>query len=55
MEYAIKCMKKMQTENIKAMEVKQGALDDLYAHLDEFHRTTVWQEVRQIVGLYKIW
>ena len=43
-EYSIKCMKKMQTEGIKAMSVKQDALDEIYAHFDEFHKTTVWQE-----------
>lgn len=43
-EYSVKCMKKMQSEGIKAMSVKQEALDEIYAHFDEFHRTTVWQE-----------
>ncbi|KAF2748392.1 FAD/NAD(P)-binding domain-containing protein [Sporormia fimetaria CBS 119925] len=43
-EYSIKCMKKMQTEGIKAMAVKQEALDEIYAHFDTFHKTTVWQE-----------
>ncbi|KAF2186725.1 FAD/NAD(P)-binding domain-containing protein [Zopfia rhizophila CBS 207.26] len=43
-EYSIKCMKKMQTEGIKSMAVKQEALDEIYAHFDEFHKTTVWQE-----------
>lgn len=43
-EYAIKMMRKMQTEGIVSMDVKQEALDDIYAHFDEFHKTTVWQE-----------
>ncbi|PVH95804.1 FAD/NAD(P)-binding domain-containing protein [Periconia macrospinosa] len=43
-EYSIKCMKKMQTEGIKSMAVKQEALDEIYAHFDEFHKNTVWQE-----------
>jgi len=43
-EYSIKCMKKMQSEGIKAMAVKQDALDAIYAHFDEFHKDTVWQE-----------
>lgn len=43
-EYSIKCMKKMQTEGIKAMAVKQEALDEIYAHFDTYHKTTVWQE-----------
>jgi len=37
-------MRKIQTETIKSIDVKQEALDDIYAHFDEFHKTTVWQE-----------
>jgi hypothetical protein len=37
-------MRKMQEEQIKSMDVKQEALDDIYAHFDEFHKKTVWQE-----------
>jgi hypothetical protein len=37
-------MKKIQTESIKSIDVRQDALDDIYAHFDEFHKTTVWQE-----------
>ncbi|KAL4808013.1 hypothetical protein BDV18DRAFT_167831 [Aspergillus unguis] len=43
-EYSVKCMRKMQTEGIKSMSVKQDALDDIYAHFDEFHKGTVWKE-----------
>ncbi|KAI1625804.1 hypothetical protein EDD37DRAFT_588822 [Exophiala viscosa] len=43
-EYSVKMMKKMQHEGIKCMSVKQEAVDDIYAHFDEFHKTTVWQE-----------
>ncbi|KAK3703720.1 hypothetical protein LTR37_014298 [Vermiconidia calcicola] len=43
-EYAVKMMKKISTENIKAIEVQQEALDDLYAHFDTFHKNTVWKE-----------
>ncbi|KAI1850859.1 hypothetical protein JX266_003524 [Neoarthrinium moseri] len=43
-EYAIKTMKKIQHENIRSLDVKQDALDDIYAHFDEFHKTTVFQE-----------
>ncbi|KAK5128236.1 hypothetical protein LTR85_002903 [Meristemomyces frigidus] len=43
-EYSVKMMKKIQTECIKAIEVQQEAVDDIYAHFDEFHKTTVWQE-----------
>lgn len=34
-EYSVKMMKKIQTEAIKAIEVQQEALDDIYAHFDE--------------------
>lgn len=37
-------MKKIQTEGIKAMEVKQEVVDEIYAHFDEFHSKTVWGE-----------
>jgi cation diffusion facilitator CzcD-associated flavoprotein CzcO len=43
-EYSIKMMKKIQSEHIKAIEVKQEALDEIYAHFDEFHKSTVWGE-----------
>lgn len=43
-EYSVKMMRKIQTEGIKSIAVKQDALDDIYAHFDEFHKTTVWQE-----------
>jgi cation diffusion facilitator CzcD-associated flavoprotein CzcO len=43
-EYSVKLIRKMQHESIKCMDVKQEALDDIYAHFDEFHKTTVWQE-----------
>ena len=43
-EYSVKIMKKMQHEGIKCMSVKQEAVDDIYAHFDEFHKTTVWKE-----------
>lgn len=43
-EYSVKMMKKIQSEHIKAIEVQQEALDDIYAHFDEFHKATVWQE-----------
>ncbi|KAF2669324.1 FAD/NAD(P)-binding domain-containing protein [Microthyrium microscopicum] len=43
-EYSIQMIKKISTEGIKAVEVKQEALDELYAHFDEFHTATVWKE-----------
>lgn len=32
-EYAVKMMRKISTEQIRAVEVKQEALDDIYAHV----------------------
>ncbi|KAJ3524735.1 hypothetical protein NM208_g11943 [Fusarium decemcellulare] len=43
-EYAVKMMAKIQHENIRSISVKQDALDDIYAHFDEFHRNTVFKE-----------
>ncbi|CAK4031916.1 FAD NAD(P)-binding domain-containing [Lecanosticta acicola] len=43
-EYSVKLMRKIQKEHIKSLQVSQAALDDLYAHFDEFHKDTVWQE-----------
>ncbi|KAL1888473.1 hypothetical protein Sste5346_009517 [Sporothrix stenoceras] len=43
-EYSIKMMKKIQHENIRSIDVQQEAVDDIYAHFDEFHKTTVFQE-----------
>ena len=43
-EYSVKMMKKIQSEGIQSVAVKQEALDDVYAHFDEFHKNTVWQE-----------
>lgn len=43
-EYSIKMMKKIQHENIRSIDVRQDAVDDIYAHFDTFHKTTVFQE-----------
>ncbi|KAE9986270.1 hypothetical protein EG328_006273 [Venturia inaequalis] len=43
-EYSIKMIKKIQSEHIKSIDVKQEALDELYSHFDEFHKDTVWKE-----------
>lgn len=37
-------MKKIQHDHIRSISVKQDALDDIYAHFDEFHKKTVFQE-----------
>jgi cation diffusion facilitator CzcD-associated flavoprotein CzcO len=43
-EYIVKCMKRMQAEGIKAMEIKREPVDQLYEHIDEFHKNSVWGE-----------
>ncbi|KAF6837955.1 4-hydroxyacetophenone monooxygenase [Colletotrichum musicola] len=43
-EYTIKMMKKIQQEHIRSIDVKQDAVDEIYAHFDAFHANTVFQE-----------
>ncbi|KAK6366879.1 hypothetical protein LTS17_010430 [Exophiala oligosperma] len=43
-EYSIQCMNKIQSEGIKSLSLKQQALDELYLHMDVFHKATVFQE-----------
>ncbi len=43
-EYTIQCMNKIQAEGIKSMVVRQDVLDELYLHLDTFHKSTVFHE-----------
>jgi DNA primase large subunit len=43
-EYVIKLIKKIQSEGVLSIAVKQDATDDLYQHFDEIHKRTVWQE-----------
>ena len=37
-------MKKIQSENIRSIDVRQDAVDDIYNHFDTFHKTTVFKE-----------
>lgn len=45
-ETTVKCsvrmMRKIQHEQIRSIDVQQGAIDDIYAHFDEFHNNTVF-------------
>ncbi|EXJ56038.1 hypothetical protein A1O7_08969 [Cladophialophora yegresii CBS 114405] len=41
-EYILKCAAKIQTENIRALEVKQEPVDQLYEYIDEWHKRSVW-------------
>ncbi|OAP58396.1 hypothetical protein AYL99_07486 [Fonsecaea erecta] len=44
-EYALQCVKKMQEDRIKAMEVRQGPTTDFNEHVDKWHdKYSVWRE-----------
>ncbi|KAJ5951521.1 uncharacterized protein N7479_009934 [Penicillium vulpinum] len=43
-DYIIKCIKRMQQENIRALEVKPKPIDDLYEYIDEWHKGSVWSD-----------
>ena len=45
MEYALKCVKKMQEENIRALEVKQAPTTQLNEYIDAWHaQKSIWAE-----------
>ncbi|KAK4936739.1 hypothetical protein LTR10_022463 [Elasticomyces elasticus] len=41
-EYTLKIAKRIQAEQIRAVEVKQEPVNELYEHLDAFHKRTVF-------------
>jgi len=41
-DYVLKCAKRIQAEGIRAMEVKQAPVDQLYEHIDLWHARSVW-------------
>lgn len=41
-EYILKCAKRIQEDGIRALEVKQEPVTQLYAHIDEWHTGSVW-------------
>jgi cation diffusion facilitator CzcD-associated flavoprotein CzcO len=41
-EYILQCAKKIQTDNIRAMEVKVEPINQLYEHIDAWHQRSVW-------------
>lgn len=41
-DYITKCVKKMQEEQIKALEVKQTAVTQLYQYIEKWHEHSVW-------------
>lgn len=43
-EYILKCASKIQNEGIRALEVKQEPVDELYEYIDEWHKGSVWNQ-----------
>lgn len=41
-EYILQCARRMQEENIRALEVKMEPVRQLYEHIDEWHKGSVW-------------
>lgn len=41
-DYILKCIQRMQDEDIRALEVKKEPIEDLYEHIDEWHKGSVW-------------
>lgn len=41
-EYIMKCAKRIQEDGIRALEVKQEPVTQLYEHIDEWHKGSVW-------------
>ncbi|KAF1816927.1 cyclohexanone monooxygenase [Eremomyces bilateralis CBS 781.70] len=41
-EYILKCAKKIQGDGIRALEVKDEAVTQLYEHIDAWHQGSVW-------------
>lgn len=44
MEYILQCIRKIQQENIKALEVKSKPIDQLYKYIDKWHEGSVFSE-----------
>lgn len=42
LSYILACAKRIQRENIRALEVKMEPIKDLYVHVDEWHKGSVW-------------
>ncbi|KAL2436581.1 FAD-binding monooxygenase tazF [Exophiala dermatitidis] len=43
-DYIVKCISRIQTENIRALEVKMEPVKQLYEHMDEWHKGSVWND-----------
>ncbi|KAI1630504.1 cyclohexanone monooxygenase [Exophiala viscosa] len=43
-EYILQCIQRMQEEGIRALEVKEEPVRQLYEHIDEWHKCSVWND-----------
>lgn len=43
-DYISMCISRIQTENIRALEVKMEPVRQLYEHIDEWHKGSVWND-----------
>lgn len=51
-EYILGCVARIQSEDIRAMEVRQEPIDQLYEYIDKWHKRSVWsKECRRYVPL----
>ncbi|KPI34369.1 putative sterigmatocystin biosynthesis monooxygenase stcW [Cyphellophora attinorum] len=42
LDYIFQCVSRIQSEDIRALEVKLEPIKDLYTHADEWHKGSVW-------------
>lgn len=42
LDYILACTKRIQSEDIRALEVKMDPIKQLYSHIDEWHKRSVW-------------
>lgn len=40
--YIVQCLSRIQSENIRALEVRPEPIESLYEHTDEWHKCSVW-------------
>lgn len=43
-DYICKCVKKIQEEGLRALEIKQEPVTQLYEHIDAWHKNSVWSQ-----------
>lgn len=43
-EYILECVRRIQREDIHALEVREEPIDQLYEYIDTWHKTSVWSK-----------